>query len=67
MCSKNLKYYENLLDESSFFRCHQSHLIHLKKVVSFSKEHLILVNNEEIPIASRRKKELKTRLSKLLS
>ena len=52
--------YEEILSEYGFIRCHQSHLVNKKFIKSWVKEdgdHLILLNNKEIPI-SRNKKEM---------
>ncbi len=67
LCSKNLKHYENLLPKETFYRCHQSHLVHLKQVVQYSKDSILLTNNHSIPISHRRKTELKKRLKNYLS
>ena len=40
MVSKNLKHFESLLEDASFFRSHKSWLINLAKVQSYSKKNL---------------------------
>lgn len=56
--SKNLKYYQDILG-SNFLRCHQSHLVNSLHVTTIQKkEVLILSNQEEVPVSSRKKKEV---------
>ena len=40
MVSKNLKYYESILEDSQFFRSHKSWLINTDKITSYSKKNL---------------------------
>ncbi|MCB0479486.1 MAG: response regulator transcription factor [Crocinitomicaceae bacterium] len=40
MVSRNLKHFESLLNDNSFFRCHKSWLINTSKVSSYSKKNL---------------------------
>jgi two-component system, LytTR family, response regulator len=61
MVSKGLVFYEDILNESGFFRPHQSYLVNLQHVVKVDKTDggfIILDSSEEIPISSRRKKGL---------
>ncbi len=61
MVSKNLKYMEEKLYEHSFVRTHRSHLINRERIIQikFGKlPHLLLENNEKIPISKKYKKEL---------
>ena len=61
--SKPLKFYETLLPEDTFVRTHQSYIIHLPFVKSVVKHTTIVMDgNEEIPISSRRKNEVLTKL-----
>ncbi len=59
--SKTLKEYEELLNEFSFFRVHQSHLINLNFVKRFEKAdggQLIMKDNSKVPVSFRKKEEL---------
>ncbi len=57
--SKNLKYFEFSLEESSFFvRCHRSYLVNMQHLAFHSKSNggwLKLKNGSEIPISRERK------------
>lgn len=56
--SKNLKYYQDLLTDD-FIRCHQSHVINKKYILSINKgEKLKLSNNDLVPISIRKKSEI---------
>lgn len=59
MVSKNLKYYEELLQEYDFVRCHQSHLVALSRIKVLKTSSLLLTNGIEVPISHRKKKLLK--------
>lgn len=64
--SKNIKYYQELLDGSVFIRCHQSHLInknHIKGINNSGK--LIMSNNDLVSISSRKKSEIKHFIAEL--
>lgn len=55
--SKNLKYYENLLD-NSFLRCHQSHIVNINSIIRIDKnDNLVLSNSHLVPVSSRKKAE----------
>ncbi|MCH8331218.1 MAG: response regulator transcription factor [Bacteroidetes bacterium] len=59
MVSKNLKEYQDILEESSFYRVHHSHLVNLEHVKEFARsegDYLIMKDGSNIPV-SRRKKE----------
>lgn len=61
MVSKGIVFYETLLKESGFIRPHQSYLVnlqHIKKVDKTDGGFIILDTGAEIPISSRRKKDL---------
>lgn len=45
---------EEKLQNSGFFRCHKSYLIHLKYVAGYNRQEAILENGEHISIAKRR-------------
>lgn len=53
--SKNLKYFENILPDTSFIRTHQSHLINIKHVKSIKNDLITLNNNDKIPVSFRKK------------
>lgn len=59
--SKNLKYFEALLDTDTFYRIHHSALINMNHLVKYSKEDggmVVMVNNAVVPVATRRKADL---------
>ncbi|MEM8909061.1 MAG: LytTR family DNA-binding domain-containing protein [Bacteroidota bacterium] len=58
MVINSLNYYEELLSEESFFRIHKSHLVNLRKIISYETGRggqLQLVNGTKLAIATRRK------------
>ena len=55
--SKNIKYYQSLLDER-FVRCHQSHLVNMKHVSGLYRGSLKMSNETLIPISTRKKSEV---------
>ena len=55
--SKNLKYYQDLLDHS-FIRCHQSHLINKKHVKSVKNNSILMSNDDSVPISTRKRTEI---------
>jgi len=59
--AKSLKDFEELLPSDRFLRIHQSHLVNLSQIKSFSHENggrLTLANGANLPVARRRKEEL---------
>lgn len=59
LVSKGLKDYDELLEPYGFVRCHQSYLVNMIFVKKYYKEgYLELLNNEEIPVSSRKKDEI---------
>jgi len=59
--TKTLKHYERMLTGHGFVRVHQSHLVNFKEVVEFKKidsGYLRLSNNDEVPVASRKRAEV---------
>ena len=59
LSSKTLSYFEDILKEIGFFRCHRSFLVnqyHIKKIVRNSFK---LLDQKEIPISRRKKNEAK--------
>lgn len=65
MASRNLKEYEALLDDGCFYRCHQSHIINLKKVTKMVNSDGLFakMNDGSMPEVGRKNKE--TLLEKL--
>jgi len=60
LSSKNLKYFEELLEPRGFFRIHDSHLInvnHIKKFVKGDGAHVIMTDGSQITISRRKKNE----------
>ena len=65
MASKNLKYYEELLPEDTFFRAHQSHLVNLryiKQIRTVEGNTIEMEDGAGIPLAKARKGALVERL-----
>jgi two-component system LytT family response regulator len=59
--SKNIKYFENLLDPRLFFRCHQSHIINPLKVKQLKKNegtYLIMSNGNRVEVSRANKDRL---------
>jgi two-component system LytT family response regulator len=68
LVSKSMKEYEVLLDPSVFFRCHNSHIVNLKKVVKFVQNNgyfAELSNGSTIEIARRNKDIFLEKLKKV--
>ena len=66
--SKNLKEYEHLLGEYSFFRTHQSHLINTDYLESYKKADGGFVQMKDksmVPVASRKRDELLVMISNM--
>ena len=59
LISKNLSYYEELLDSHRFYRIHQSHLVNLAAVRACVKQegqyYAVMEDGEKVPVARRRK------------
>jgi len=67
LVTRRLKYYEELLDHRSFFRVHQTHLVHLSYVEKFVKgkqSYLLLSNGEKVPVATRKREVFLDQLAK---
>ncbi|RYU96012.1 LytR/AlgR family response regulator transcription factor [Emticicia agri] len=62
LASKNLKYFEETLDNQSFIRPHKSHLVNLKYITGLSadKDFLVLQDNSQVEISRRKKEEILT-------
>ena len=57
LSSKTLKYFEDILIDKGFFRCHRSFLVNRIHVERFGSNHSVMLNDQSsIPI-SRRKKQ----------
>lgn len=59
--SKGLKEYEDMLEDSGFFRVHQSHLINLNYILRFDKKDggfVVLTDKSSIPVSQRKKQKL---------
>lgn len=67
--SKPIFEYESLLTDYGFIRCHQSHLVNMQFVKSYSKEGnglLNLYNGEQIPVSRLKKDQVKQTIGKFL-
>jgi len=65
LSSKNLKEYEDMLQDEAFYRVHQSHLINLNFIEKLTKEdgaYLVLKDGSQVEVSRRRKSELMDRL-----
>ena len=58
IASKNLKYFQSILPKNQFIRTHQSFLINKLQVEHVKQQVIILKNNVEIPISTRKKTEI---------
>jgi len=61
MVSKNLKEYDDMLNEQGFYRIHKSFLINLSYVERFEKGEggfVVLKNEVKIPVATRKREQL---------
>lgn len=66
--AKSLKDFEELLPSDRFLRIHQSHLVNLSQIKSFSHDNggrLTLANGTTLPVARRRKEDLLAMLPRL--
>jgi two-component system LytT family response regulator len=65
--TKTLKFYEQLLEEYSFFRIHQKHLVNTKFITKFLKDgggHVLLSNGTKLEVSRRKKEDLLNQLLK---
>jgi len=61
MVSRSIKSFEEYLPNETFFRVHQSHLVHLQHIKAYSKQDggtIIMTNGKAVPISKRKKSEL---------
>ncbi len=67
LISKPIYFYEDLLQDYSFIRCHQSHLVNKKFVTSFIQKdggNLLLEDNTLLPVSKQKKEMIKAWLGK---
>lgn len=57
LSSKNLAYFEDILTDKSFFRCHRSYLVNRYHIEALKNDHFVLKNGVEIPISRRKRTE----------
>ena len=57
LSSKTLGYFENILSDKGFFRCHRSFLVNRFHVQKIVKDQFVLKNSSSIPISRRKKVE----------
>ncbi|NRD24063.1 response regulator transcription factor [Winogradskyella litoriviva] len=58
MVSKPIKFYEDLLDDTIFFKTHKSHLInleHVKKYFKGKQSYVLMSNDAQVPISVRKR------------
>lgn len=61
LTSKCLKYYQEILTDRSFIRCHASYLANLDRVSAMTEGNTILeIDKYQIPISRSRKKQVKS-------
>jgi two-component system LytT family response regulator len=68
MVAKTLKEFEGILSNYNFFRVHNSHLVNLNYIKSYHKGkggYLILEDNTEIEVSTRRKDDFLQRLAEI--
>ena len=57
LSSKNLAYFEDILTDKSFFRCHRSYLVNRYHIEALKNDDFVLKNGVEIPISRRKRTE----------
>lgn len=57
LSSKHLAYFEDILNDKHFFRCHRSFLVNRYHITALEGDHFVLRNGNEIPISRRKKGE----------
>ena len=65
--TKNLKEYENLLEDYSFIRIHHSHLInfaYLKEFVKKDGGYAVMTDNSQVPVSFRKRNDLMVMIEK---
>jgi two-component system LytT family response regulator len=66
LVSKKIKFYDELLSDVGFFRCHQSHLINLSCILHLDKKegnYIRLSDNSLVPLANSKKDAFLKRLT----
>ncbi|PSJ77932.1 DNA-binding response regulator [Sphingobacteriales bacterium UPWRP_1] len=57
LVTKTLKYYDNLLEDTGFYRIHDSHLINLRHIKKYLKEGVALMSDgSQVYVSARKKK-----------
>ncbi len=59
--SKNIKYFEDLLPSTLFFRCHQSHIVNLKEISELKKNEglfLVMHNGDKVDVSRAHREEI---------
>ena len=67
LISKPIYFYEEVLQDYNFIRCHQSHLVNKKFITSFIKEdsgYLLLESGTKLPVSKSKKEKIKHWLAK---
>ncbi len=59
LSSKNLAYFEEILIDKKFYRCHRSHLVNGFHIKALTKGNFVLTNGTEIGISRRKETEAK--------
>jgi|TARA_B110000902_G_scaffold70393_1_gene83392 two-component system LytT family response regulator len=62
LVSKNIGYYEDLLVDFEFMRCHQSYLVNMDKIQVMSGRSLDLENGDQLPVSMRKFSQIKERI-----
>lgn len=61
MVSNNLKHYEEMLADSGFVRCHQSHMVNIRQIDHYKKTdggYLKMRDGASVPVSTRRREAL---------
>lgn len=69
LVSQTLKEYVALLEDTHFFRVHQSHLVNLQHVKKYSRRdggYVVMTDKQQIPVARNRKDALQVALQELV-
>ncbi len=54
LSSKNLAYFEDILTDKNFYRCHRSYLVNRYAIEAIKEHHFVLKNGVTIPISRRK-------------
>ena len=55
LSSKNLAYFEDILEDKGFFRCHRSYLVNKHHIMELRNDAFILKSGLELPVSRRKK------------